>query len=81
MKQFDTHCIPKENIIIETGGREAFVMERSKVDLKKMSLRFDCKQMCKIISDGGTCIAHRSDAWNSTTHLEVVSCQNRHVCV
>ena len=30
VKQSDTHCTPKENIIMETGGREAFVIGRSK---------------------------------------------------
>ena len=36
VEQFDTHCIPNENIVMETGGREAFVIGRSKVKLKKM---------------------------------------------
>ena len=36
VKQFDTHCTPNENIVMETGGREALVIGRSKVNLKKM---------------------------------------------
>ena len=36
VEQFDTHCTPNENIVMETGGREAFVIGRSKVKLKKM---------------------------------------------
>ena len=36
VKQFDTPCTPKENIVMETRGREAFVIGRSKVNLKKM---------------------------------------------
>ena len=35
MKQFDTHCTPNENIVMETGGREAFVIGRSKGKLKE----------------------------------------------
>ena len=35
VKQFDAHCTPNENIVMETGGREAFVIGRSKVNLKK----------------------------------------------
>ena len=38
VKQFDTHCTPNENIVMETGGREAFVIGRSKVNLKKINV-------------------------------------------
>ena len=30
VKRFDTHCTPKEKIVMETGGREGFVIGRSK---------------------------------------------------
>ena len=36
VNQFVTPCSPHENIVMETRGREAFVIGRSKVDLKKM---------------------------------------------
>ena len=36
VNQFVTPCSPNENIVMETRGREAFVIGRSKVDLKKM---------------------------------------------
>ena len=36
VNQFVTPCSPNENIVTETRGREAFVIGRSKVDLKKM---------------------------------------------
>ena len=34
VEQFDTHCTPNQNILMETRGREAFVIGRSKVDAK-----------------------------------------------
>ena len=36
VKQFDTHCTPSKRIVMETGGREAFVIGKSKVNVKKM---------------------------------------------
>ena len=36
VKQFDTHCTPNERIVMETWGREAFVIGKSKVNVKKM---------------------------------------------
>ena len=38
VKQFDTHCTPNENIVMETGGREAFVIGRSMVNLKMLNV-------------------------------------------
>ena len=38
MKKFDTHYTPNENIVIETGGGEAFVMGRSKVKMLNVLL-------------------------------------------
>ena len=36
VKQFDTHFIPNEKIVMESGGREAFVIGMSKINLKNM---------------------------------------------
>ena len=33
----DAHSTPNKNIVMDTGGREAFVVGRSKVNLKKIS--------------------------------------------
>ena len=53
VKQFDTHCPPNENTVMETGGRKPLVIGRSKVNLKKMLIfQFDYKQICKSASDG-----------------------------
>ena len=41
VKQFDTHCTPKENIVMETGGREAFVIERSRVNLERSRVNLE----------------------------------------
>ena len=79
MKQFDTHCTPNKNIVMETGGRETFVIGRS---ICKCSSSLTVSKHARVpqmeIEDR---VRMQRPCRNSATHLGVVSSPNLHKCV